>query len=79
MSHHLALPKDASSNVIANYVVLEFRNGEYYAPGKKTPVNPDKYAKIVGADLVEQLFRLSSELKLLKSIVGVKNGSNSSD
>ncbi len=76
MSHHLALPKGLHSGVISNYVVLEFRNGQYYAPGKKSPVEKSDYETIVGADLVEQLFMISNQNKLLKSMSGVGNGSN---
>lgn len=77
MSHHLALPKGASKKITGSWVVLEHKNGHYFAPGKKTPVAVEDYETIIDSDLIEQFFSLATQNNLLKSIVGAKHGSNS--
>lgn len=79
MSHHLALPKGASKKITGNWIVLEQKNGQYFVPGKKTPVNAEDYETIIDSDLVEQFFSLATQNSLLKSIVGAKNGSSSNN
>lgn len=76
MSLHLALPKGGSPKLMSNWVVLELKEGKYYKHGQKLPVPVESFEKILDNDVVEQFFSLATQNSLLKSIAGVKNGTN---